>query len=135
MLKSNRILFFVVAVLSAAMFFTNGCGKDVGTGKVTGVVTLNGAPLPNTTLNFATVDGQGLNSMGGTDSDGKYVLYYADGKTGAIPGKYKVTATNARPMEDIPESVPKKYLDFSTTDIEVEVKAGNNIIDVKLTSN
>ncbi|MDR1480973.1 MAG: hypothetical protein LBJ00_18775 [Planctomycetaceae bacterium] len=134
MLKSNRILFFVVVSFAAA-FCVIGCDKNVGTGKVSGVLTLDGSPLPDATINFAPVDGQGLNSMGSSDSSGKYVLYYADGKSGAIPGKYKVTATTAQPMENIPESVPEKYLDFSTTTLEFEIKSGNNTIDLKLTSN
>jgi hypothetical protein len=134
MLKSNRILFFVAVMFSAATIFVSGCGENVGTGKVSGVVTLDGLPLPNATVNFAPTSGQGLNSMGGTDDKGKYILYYADGKTGAIPNKYKVTLTTAQPMENIAESVPEKYLEFSTTDLEYDVKAGNNVIDIPLKS-
>jgi hypothetical protein len=38
-------------------------------------------------------------------------------------------------MENIAELVPEKYLEFSTTDLEYDVKAGNNVIDIPLKSN
>ncbi|MDR2346447.1 MAG: hypothetical protein LBE18_10300 [Planctomycetaceae bacterium] len=128
----QKIFCVIMFILVAVMF---GCGgNNIGIGKVTGVVTLDGVPLQNAAINFIPTDGQGLNSMGGTNSSGKYEIFYADKKSGAVPGRYKVTLTTAQPMENIPEQVPQKYVDFSTTDLEYEIKAGKNVIDIKLTS-
>ncbi|MDR2169851.1 MAG: hypothetical protein LBP59_06900 [Planctomycetaceae bacterium] len=129
----NRKLNCVLLLMFFVLAF--GCGgRNIGDGKVTGIVTLDGSPLVNASIIFSPIDGQGLTSMGSTDSSGKYEIFYADKKNGAIPGRYKVILTTEQPMENIPESVPKKYVDLTTTDLEFEVKSGKNTIDIKLTT-
>jgi hypothetical protein len=102
--------------------------------KVTGTVTLDGEPLPNASISFSPESGSGVVSVGGSDASGRYELYYADGKTGAKIGRYKVCATTESPHMGIPESVPKKYLSPDTTDLTVTVNSGKNTINLELKS-
>jgi hypothetical protein len=114
-----------------------GCGgpahPDVG--RVTGVVTLDGQPLPDATVMFQPTSGRA--SVATTDSAGKYTLLYIDGVPGALLGSHKVNIRTEIPGEDgqppiAKEKLPKKYHD--QTELTAEVKPGSNTINFDLQS-
>lgn len=67
-----------------------GCGGAEGepTYSVTGVVTLNGAPLEGVAVSFVP-DGSGQSAVGVTDASGKYSLTTRMKDDGAVIGRYR----------------------------------------------
>jgi hypothetical protein len=129
---------FVLRISCLALAFCLwGCGgpahPDVG--RVSGVVTLDGQPLPEATVMFQPAEGRA--SIATTDSAGKYSLIYLDGVPGAKLGPHTVIIRTEIPGEDgqppiAKEKLPKKYHD--QTELTAEVKPGSNTFDFPLTS-
>jgi hypothetical protein len=93
------------AVLACA-----GCGG--GPVPVSGVVTLDGQPLPQATVTFLPL-GQGRTASGFTDAEGRFHLSTLEQRDGALPGEYKVTVTVAAavsPFRDDPRSALDRVL-------------------------
>lgn len=114
-----------------------GCGgpEHPPVGRVSGVVTLDGQPLPAATVMFQPADGRA--SQATTDSAGKYSLTYLDGVPGAMLGTHKVIIRTEIPGEDgqppiAKEKLPKKYHDL--TELTAEVKSGSNTFNFDLKS-
>ncbi|HWL10889.1 MAG TPA: carboxypeptidase-like regulatory domain-containing protein [Planctomicrobium sp.] len=87
-----------VALLLSAM----SCGSSstkTNIFTVSGVVTLNGKPLPDATLIFLPDNGR--SSAGKTDDSGRYFLFYNERQKGAVAGRHRVQITAA-------ELVPEK---------------------------
>jgi len=150
-----------VALACVAMAGLSLAGCDAGgppMGQVTGLVTLDGKPLPNAAVTFAPVDGGGPSS-GITDASGNYELNAQDRK-GALIGKHKVSVTSVVMNQSAvdpnmsssspeyakqaqgggageynikqTEPIPAKYNEKS--ELEYEVKSGSNKIDLELKS-
>ncbi len=68
-----------------------GCTGDTGprTVNASGVVTLDGSPVPKAQVIFIK-DGEGNPASAMTDEQGKFSLSYNGEKNGAMPGNYKV---------------------------------------------
>ncbi len=131
----TRIGFLAIVALVASVV---GCSNgDVG--YVTGTVHLDGKPLEGARVTFypqlneKDAFSNGGTSIGQTDAEGKYKLMYGRGEDGAKVGKHKVYIET---LEEggggdygagRKEEVPKRY--NSETELEVEVKPGNNTID------
>lgn len=117
----------VVLLLSA------GCGPSgPEIAYVTGKVTMDGKPLANASVVFIPENGRPAGAA--TDADGNYVLNFAQGRRGAIPGKNTIrimTQRDPTPGENgtaIPgskETVPAKYNTNSTLEFVVEPKKKN----------
>ncbi|MEQ1828561.1 MAG: hypothetical protein ABL921_21545, partial [Pirellula sp.] len=116
--------------------FATGCGGEEGLGKVNGVVTLDGKPLPDATVEFNPEGGKGLTSYGRTDKSGAYYMMATRSDKGAAVGKNKVSITtydladNGGKISSIPEMVPTKY--NKSTELEVDVRSGSNKFDFDL---
>lgn len=126
---------FRTALLLSLSTLVTGCGgktfKDAQ--EVSGVVTLNGQPLPNATVIFQPIGGAnpGPPSSGSTDDRGEFMLEFAGFKKGAVVGKHRVLVTTRKfgPRKDnpdaeeeiAPELVPIKY---ATEPVTAEVPAG-----------
>mgnify|MGYP003662987241 CR=1 FL=1 len=118
-----------------------GCGGQAGDqpdlGSVTGTVTLDEKPLAGVVVVFSPEKGR--SSVGTTDSDGKYELIYVGDTKGANIGTHKISITTAlgetadEGAAPVKETIPAKY--NTQTTLTEEVKAGDNVIDLKLTSN
>jgi len=130
-----------------------GCGGGVAdkptTGKVSGVVTLEGKPVAGATIEFNPDNARsttGPKSSAVTDADGKYTLMAPGGEEGAVIGFHKVTVTcppapgesssNSGTPASVPTtpcSVPEKFAALATTDVSKEVMPGKNefAIDLK----
>ncbi len=117
-----------------------GCGESADhpdLGRVTGVVTLDGAPLPGAVVGFQPV--QGRPSSGLTDNEGRYTLLYTADAQGAIIGTHTVSISTERYADQpdgssqlVPEKIPAKY--NKKTTLTQEVKAGSNQFNFELTS-
>src|SRR5438874_12985055 len=112
-----------------------GCGgpEHPEVGRVSGVITLDGQPLPEATVMFQPTNGRA--SIATTDSAGKYSLTYLDGVPGALLGAHKVIIRTEIPGEDgqppiANEKLPKKY--HEQTELTAEVKRGSNKYDFEL---
>lgn len=135
-----------------------GCGSSgPALHSVTGKVTLDGQPLPNVNVSFFPSNSKLPSSGGLTDSQGVYKLTTAQGASGAVAGKHKVTVYGgqtggtARPegmykdggtkdamgksvAPKIESPVPEKYSSPDKSTLEKDVAAKSNVIDLELSS-
>ena len=113
----------------AICFALVGCGEgDPRLVPVSGVVTLDGKPLADATVEFVAESGWG--SMGKTDDSGRYELLYRAREKGATAGQHKVrisTKIEQNPDSANPvvqkgrkESVPARYNRATTLEAKVE---------------
>ena len=101
------------------VIFSVGCsdGSNVdysglGLIKVTGVVTLNGSPLPDVTVLFESSDGQF--SSGVTDENGQYRLAYDSDTDGVTPGE-KIIRISKKPMSEEGDEFESEDEELSST--------------------
>ena len=128
------------ALLLGTLLYTAGCSSDSDIGRVEGIVTLDGQPLPKATVVF--IQGQGRPAGGITDEQGRYGLNYAEGRKGALPGMNRVRITTAQgpsetpdgePVPAVPERIPTQFNSEST--LQFEVVAGEvNVANFDLVS-
>jgi hypothetical protein len=84
MIWNSHLLTCIALVFVASAMM--GCGNDgPELAEVTGVVTVDGKPVPGAVLTFVPTGG-GSPSYGGTDTLGKYRLMFTDTKYGAMIG-------------------------------------------------
>lgn len=119
-----------------------GCGQSSDrpeTGEVSGVVTLDGDPLPEARVVFAPTEG-GQSSEATTDANGHYELVYRGDEMGAKVGEHKVYVSTFEEeyLDDTgkmiggrEELVPQQY--NTNTTLTKEVKPGANDIPLELT--
>lgn len=120
---------------------TLGCsGSRSDLANVSGVVTLDGQPLPRATLVFQP-EANGPASFGLTDENGQYTMMYNQGVPGAVIGKHRVKITTFQegdryadpPILRAPEILPDRY--HGSSDLTAEVlKSKKNQIDFALFS-
>ncbi len=127
-------------VLAMALTSMSACRSrpsdqpDLGT--VTGVVTMDGAPLEGALVSFAPAEGRA--SQGVTDAEGKYELVYIGNTKGAKVGSHRVHITTYIADDSDPdarkikETIPAKY--HKDTVLTAEVKEGTNTFDFALES-
>ncbi len=140
--KQIGLLAVVVVVLGGGLYWLSssmmGGAKYPPLGRVSGVVTMDGTPLPAATVTFQPIL-EGTNkgnvqigaSVGRTDAKGHYELYYVEGVRGAVVGKHFI---QVRAQSDVGlEVVPDKFNANST--LSTEVKAGSITYDIPLTKN
>ena len=131
----------ICLVLMAAWMSTIiGCNSQPNDrpelGVVSGVVTLDGKPLPGMMVTF-TPD-KGRSSFGMTNENGRYELQYLRDTKGAKIGKHKVSVTTPEGDDSDPEvprvkeTVPEKYNE--KTELSAVVEPGENTFDFQLTS-
>jgi len=158
MVGGTRI--FGAMFVVASLLIVTGCApsdapKISGLVTVSGVVTLDGNPLPNATVTFVPISkGDGEMSAGGlSDSTGKYILRTGSDKNyGIKPGEYKVIISSfvmpdgttkeigpeVSPMqlklEGAKQVVPPKYSDFIASTLTSNVGPEGGKIDFPLTS-
>lgn len=132
----------LLTTLACVLLVSGGCGGEgIERRAVTGIVRLDGKPLPQGTIAFTPVD-KGP-SAGGPIKDGAFTLA-KDG--GPSPGKYRVEVYASRPSGKterdaatgetvaLTESIiPPKYNRDSTLQVEVTT-SGENRFDFDLQS-
>lgn len=75
----------------------SGCSGSTPV-KVKGKVTLDGKPLPNSTVKFIPSAEGGREATGVTDENGAFQLETFSSGDGALPGNYKVTVQYQEPV-------------------------------------
>lgn len=135
--RSDRPTALLLAAVTLLNFVGCGGGDEVELGTVSGIVTLDGAPLRGVFVNFQPTGG--TPSYGITDSQGRFQLSNVAGE-GAIVGKHEVfleemTAEDAVELVgDLggrPSRVPQK---FQTPFETIEVSSGHNDVMLNLSS-
>ena len=121
------------SLLLAGVVSLPGCGRGGDgppLGKVMGVVTLDGSPLPDAQVEFLPQSGRP--SMAETGKDGAYRLQYTVDRDGALVGPHTVKIHTAIPgrADSAKELLPDRY--HSKTELKAEVKAGSNRFDFEL---
>ncbi len=137
----NTLTCIMLLLMSIMML---GCGTDgPELAEVTGVVTVDGKPVPGAVLTFVPTSG-GSPSYGGTDTKGKYRLMFTDTKYGAMLGDHEVEiATNKPSASEIAEmkaegqtvnenfvAIPKQYRKKGALTAKIERK--KNVVDFAL---
>ena len=83
------VLFAGSMLFVAAFAGCGGSGDEIEVAEVSGVVTLDGKPLPNAIVTFVPKAG-GPSGVGKTDAEGKYQLATVD-ELGAVLGEHMVS--------------------------------------------
>lgn len=135
-----------VVVGSLVCLILPGCGGGPDlppVAEVSGVVTIDGKPLPRGTIQFVPDESKGTagaTAVGTIGPQGRYRLQTA-GVDGAIVGFHKVGvyALEKEPEDERapppPPLIPPKYFNADTSGLRAEVKAGeDNEIDFPLRS-
>lgn len=123
-----RYLPIAVLVLATCLV---GCGGG-GSASVTGKVTANGEKVTSGNINFSPSSGTGEMVTAVINADGTYTV------SGATAGKNRVVFASASSTEPVtlqPGEVakPPAYSGFSVKTQEVDLKAGQNTVDIELT--
>jgi len=133
-------IFSLATLLAIALGGCTPSGPELG--QVSGVVTLDGSPLPEAFVFFKHTNG-GRIARAVTDEEGKYQLNFSLSNSGAIVGPNDVRiSTKVEALRDdagkmIPgtgkkELVPKKY--NQDTELKVDVQRGKNELNFDLSS-
>ncbi len=105
-------------------------------GLVTGIVAMEGKPLPGVMVSFGPTSGRSSNGI--TNKNGRYELEYLFKTKGAKVGSHVVSITTYHEDEDSPQSlaaketIPAEY-NLKTT-LKADVKPGKNEINFELKS-
>ncbi len=128
------------AVLLGLAAFLVGCGggggDQYGVQPVSGVVTCQGKPVANATVNFTPVKEEGRAegrpgrvALGITDENGKFRLTTYENYDGAIVGRHTVTVGLNSANED-DQSDPNKGFPCANATLELEVFQGVEEVNV-----
>ena len=123
-----NVRFLVGLVLIGSLF---GCSQSdrPPLGRVSGKVTMDGAPIEGLIVNFRPDEGRTATSE--TDAQGKYDLIYTYQVKGAKVGPSTVSfvwPTGAEGKKGIPAQFSEK------SEIKFEVKSGSNTFDYDIKS-
>lgn len=106
---------------------------------VTGVVKLDGQPLPKARVVFQPSGTNASPSVGHSAENGSFELAFNRQRKGAIVGKHKVSVTTSAVRQNesgqdvlVPERIPQQYNNL--TELKYEVKNSSNHFDIDLTS-
>ena len=139
MVRRETIL--VGAVLAALA----GCGRTgpalPAAVPAKGMIQLaDGTPLREGRLELIPRDGNGVEAFGDVQPDGSFTLTSYKVNDGAVPGRYVVAISPynyaARGGSPTPVTgaarIPAKYLESGTSTLEVEVKAPDIVLQLRL---
>lgn len=141
--RPHRLSVCLVALMIAPLA---GCGsKGYQLAPVSGVVTLDGKPVPGTLVNYQPVGSEGVTpgpgSTGRCDENGRYTLSTIRDETGAVVGLHRVRIYSYSPEspveqdtdEGLPsEQFPERYNYRSELEITIE-PGGTDAADFALT--
>jgi len=119
---------------------SNGCGGGLDTAPVSGVITLDGKPLPNASVTFTPQETASTApaSNGRTDAEGRYTLSVTvTGDEGAVLGNHVVNIAligEEKTGEDADVLDPPEATALPDHNFTFEVKAGENEADFNLQS-
>lgn len=129
---------FAARVVASSLLVSMATGCSERTGMVSGIVTLEGKPLPVGLVLFHPNERGIAPASGRIDTEGHYSLTRAKGKQGAVVGKYHVTVQTVSSNDADAIAAARKYVipavydDPATTPLVVEVLPGENTIDLNV---
>ncbi|QDT55260.1 hypothetical protein Pan44_33030 [Caulifigura coniformis] len=140
---NGAVSLLVTSVLVSQFLGCGSSGPELAS--VTGVITLDGKPLPKVGVVFRPLGSGASPAYGGTNRDGKYTLMFSRDSAGAMPGDYEVdlevTKYTKSEIEQMkadgnepppPVTLPKQYRQPGA--LKATVKSGVNTIDFALES-
>lgn len=134
----GRLVAIVLAVAAAAPGCSGKRRELPRLGEVSGVVSLDGVPLPKASVTFVPFE-RGQASHGSTDDAGRYSLVYTANTPGAVVCSHRVEIRTGGEGYDKDgnftetiERLPPVY--HVRSQLTASVAAGTNEIDFKLTS-
>jgi hypothetical protein len=134
MMRNREFWLFAASLLLFAGCFSRAKPWEI-THPASGTVELKGKPIENAELTLFPADAgvpESVRPRAKSTTGGKFVLGTYSQTDGAPVGKYKVTVVrnDVSISKDTivakPNDLPAKYASVSTTDIIVEIVAGNN---------
>jgi hypothetical protein len=122
----------------------SGCERTEILGKVSGQVTLDGAPISQGVVVFSN-SAKGVHIAAPLREDGSYELQMAKG-FGLPLGDYRVAVNPPVPSAPIPgtpqppssrppAAIPPRYWEFETSGLATSVQKGDNVFNISLLSN
>jgi hypothetical protein len=132
----NRTVRFLLSICCLS-FLVLGCGKGTGADslpKVTGTVTMNGAPLPGGSIDFLYSDPSIKPATSLITETGQYTIF------DATPGDVKVVVKGPGKSSDLKKKndpvvkVPDRYHDGTKSGLSYTVIKGDQKKDFELTS-
>lgn len=140
----DRISFYAHLLLLGCALLLVGCGRSGHTRtEVTGLVTLDGKPLPGgLTIKFTPQESGMPVASGWTNPGGTYVIYAEPGKIGLNPGTYIISvevpyADESGPYTGPPElkniRIPRAFQTGISTRT-LTVPADGSTFDIAMTS-
>lgn len=137
--------------LTALLSPLAGCGGGGGGAAlpVSGIVTLDGKPVPAARVTFYPEKGtEGNGGAAETGTDGKFVIADSKGQPGLVAGKYRATVNKGQPNRpvseesvgavvegvDIKDDFPAIYSDPSKTILSYSVTGDGKPIEIQLES-
>ncbi len=137
------LVFFGLVLLAAS-----GCGDQADRAEVTGVVLLDGKPMPDALVEFLPDPERkthGPVSAATTDQEGRFRLAAHDQRGGAVVGSHRVMVqdarslppanpddTKVRPPPPPPSRVSHIYGTAVSTPLREEVKPGSQTVTLKV---
>jgi hypothetical protein len=133
----NERRFTLVLGALVLLVGSSGCNSEKlpRLGRVSGVVTLDGQPVPDATVTFAGAKEGEPDSIGKTDASGAYELYYSRGHKGATIGDHPVFISTYKPANDDEPQAQKELIPLiynGKSELKETVKRGTNKIDFQL---
>ena len=121
---SSQLRFRCLLVAGLFVSAIVGCSSSLES-TVSGTITYAGKPVPNAIVSFqGKSGGPGCYAM--TNEAGEYSLRTGSNR-GVLVGTYRACLQPPQGFE-----LPAKYGSVRTSDLEFEVKAGANVIDMTL---
>lgn len=152
MLLNLRRAGVLTGTLIAALSLTAaGCSSKTPLASVSGVVMLDGKPMPEALVEFLPDSDKGTHgpvSGGMTDAEGRFQLVCYEGKLpGAVVGRHRILVQDARsipqavsdatpvkPPPPKPSRIPTIYASVAETPLREEVKPGAQTVTVEVKS-
>jgi hypothetical protein len=144
-LMRQCVLLSLLVLLTAT-----ACNSSPQFVEVSGVVKLDGKPMPDAVVEFLPDPAKGTRgprASGTTDGEGRFRLVRDDEQDGAVVGFHRVLIQDARtfpPARHLlpggkmpvmpPSRISARYANATDTPLRQEVKAGSQTITLELTS-
>ena len=136
------------ALLSLGMIacaLLQGCSRGPVLGEVDGTAKLNGKPIGDLQIECHPDKG-GPSSLAQTDGQGHFQLTCDDGRRGAILGPHRVLIRDLKVYEGVPPGraaenaplkpsrIPERYADTYRTPLKIDVRPGQQTIELNVTT-
>lgn len=133
----HRIFVATAALFACTVLLAvTGCGSDgPALYDVSGTLTHNGAPLPDMMITFLPTDGSRA-SVGTTDADGKFTLFFTADAKGVQGGEHVVSIRSASPepgaLQGDPAKLVEKYGSEENSPCRMTIDSNEKNLEVNI---